>query len=246
MATLFIYACAKDGTNQKMASSNYETEIRGGDTPVVNPVFSGGDVNYLLNLLGSSCAPVNYDCIGISSYTTINFTLPSYPGCTFSVAFKYETCYGANGKPYAIRFTDFILADIDCPAFVTAFNNAVATNTLGNFMFNFNEQVYSKMESYIIGLLQSNGISNPCLTLGYYKSTCYQFCYGTNTRGKFVVTKKSCGYNACCERKVDYCDGIAGSVTYQVLSQGTCITSPFVCPGDVNNPIVTECLNLCN
>ncbi|MBK9254870.1 MAG: hypothetical protein IPM42_05230 [Saprospiraceae bacterium] len=244
--TVFLLISSCSDFNHPTPDLNQETELRG-DDPVFNPVFSGGEITSLLNLAGAACAEVNYNCIGSSPYTILTFTLPQYPGCTFGVAFIYETCYDPiTGQPYAIRFTDFILADVDCPAFVTDFNNAVAANNLANFMFNFNEQVYAKIETYIIVTLQNGGVPIPCVAMGTYKSSCFQYCYGTNSRGNFVLTKKSCGKNACCKREVNYCNGGSGVVTYTVVSEGTCNTLPFVCPGDVINPIVTECLFLCN
>jgi hypothetical protein len=253
MLTIFlVLSCQKNETEQNRNEISVMTEIRGDEVndPNQNPWWDQDGPDW--DQLSESCTPsgIFTECNPTNPITVfLTIQLPQYPGCTFQVAFKYTTCYLPQPT---VLISDYVMGYVYCANFQSDLYNSTLPNGIGfgQFIYNIDQQIYEKIEQYVIGNIQSAGAPEPCYTLAFYKSACYMYCYGTNIRNQFVVRKKPCGDNACCKRSVDYCNGIAnGAVEQEVIDNGTCsqvIPPAGLCEGILNPNPAPECYFTCD
>lgn len=202
------------------------------------------DVPDLLDVLGNDCIEGVYqptgneDCPGVLQERTIDVTgLPDYPGCTFTVTFKFHECKVGNLKDIAVG--DYQIISHDCQKF----SDQIANGSFPDFGDDndlrelFELQMYEAIEDYIIDEEISNPEGNYSCQQGllfqitHYASSCYRYCYELYEYDDGVaywnqIKIGGCG-TECCEVHSRVCVEDDGSI-YKETDYVECISADCV------------------
>ena len=210
----------------------------------------------IIDLIGITCPSDSIDslCMGVFR-DTLQITLPSYPGCTFEVAFEHVECENGWGDVYHLG--DFEIISYSCPAFAAALHNAYVTggSTFTGFVEVFEKEVRDQIEKLII--IQSVPPNTyPCgekyfFFMSHARITCYKGCIVNQPNPPQQYYEVACGTD-CCTKRTTACRLDNGDLyTYSITIEPdapTC-TDPLVWPTlpgprkcDYETPCEFECL----
>jgi hypothetical protein len=232
MATVFIYSCAKDGTEKQsdVLAEDLRTETRAAEP--------------CENALGN--------CNGTSwTYATAaNISIDLYPGCTFEVAYRYRTCPVGKLDVVIDQYGDWP----PCAAFQSdyAIDPFIISKVEKKIM---TELVEILILLPTIQIMIPNCSAGRIAQIGFSTSSCINFCIiplGTQTTpiGEFIkvgYVKIPCG-EACCKTTYEVCRKANGDIDITPsLSQGTgnCSGQSPNLPCPLNSTGSTGCIPNC-
>lgn len=233
VATVFIYSCAKDGTEKQsdVLSEDLRTETRAGEP----------------------CEDANLQCNNVpwSADKIVNLLHPDYPGCTFQVKYIERICQ-PNG--YDLQIKEWIVVWPGCQAWDDAINNAT---DVGLLLQKTEKQLMNMLVNNILkNVTNINPCGGPNTTLfGFSMGACIKYCIvltGTQTTpsGEIIqvkYVKLPCG-EACCRTTYEVCINPSGEPTiHQSWSQGTgnCNAQSSSLPCPLNTIVSTGCIPNC-
>jgi hypothetical protein len=231
MATVFIYSCAKEGTEKQsdVLAQNIQTETRAAE-----PCEDA-----LANCNTEPWIPA----------VATNISIGLYPGCTFEVSYKYRIC-PLTGK------LDVLIDQIaDWPPCV-AFRSDYAVDPF--VISKVEKQVMTELVKILVlnPLVNiPNCSSGRSTSFGFSTSSCINFCIiplGTQTTSggeliKVGYLKIPCG-EACCKTTYEVCRKANGDIDITVsISQGTgnCSGQSPNLPCPLNSTGFTGCIPNC-
>lgn len=197
--SLLIYLSCSNSQNEiNEAQATIQAETRGGE-------------ENLLDYIGTGCHFSEQDCpAAIITVPSIPVTIPSYPGCTFYLTYRYQICAQLPGL-MDVAIYDFQIVDYDCPQFAADLAAAVSANTAEIFINTVEPQLYSALESqhminYVDGTkfkCNNQGVFN----IDFITPTCKRYCLkpSLRTRDGYVYVKINCNSGACCQRHSIWC-----------------------------------------
>jgi hypothetical protein len=216
---IFCFTSCDRFTNESELNENHlEVSLR-----------SSGD---LIDLLGTACVPSSIVLPGLCNDTTfldtIDVTLVSYPGCTFTIIFQTLYCGYAGFQDVTVG--DFQIVEHDCAAFSNDINNNWNQTIWSSFITDFELEVYNEIQDYLIeqnvGEGSFNCSSGAYWNINFIRASCYRYASTTQLNGYLTSVKLACG-SQCCERHTRVC----------VQSDGTLFIDTY----DTTNPWSIDC-----
>jgi hypothetical protein len=205
----------------------------------------------------SSCGPVTIGCHStLTSYLTVNYNHPDYPGCNILVPITLIQCYNSSGIPISINFE--ISSNIenwgyssDCARLKSHWLTLYQSNQIGQLedeLIHLYQNVSTYIETtYMSAYLFAYQINCPYSSIesNFIKRNCTSFCFTASEIGVSIY-EPQCG-EGCCVRKKVMCYDIS-TQTVNVISTnfsqlGTCYDNiPNCSPGDLGgNKCITPC-----
>jgi hypothetical protein len=204
----------------------------------------------LLELLGESCVPgsiinVGLGCNDVEFIDTVNITLPSYTGCTFTVVYKYYICSAAGLTDYTM--SDFQILSHNCSAFSTALVSAFAAggSTLAAFVESFDFAIYSQLQNRVItnyvGPHQYLCGEGLFFSILFTRASCYKRCIIEHSNHTSSLVKIACGVD-CCERHTRVCRDENGALVIE--TENVHPSEPYCAdpPDFSENPVMLKCV----
>lgn len=181
---------------------------------VISTRGDGGSLSTaeLIDLLGTSCIPDSViglgGCDTVLVSDTVVITLPDYPGCSFTVEYKYYSC--RFNYHVGIFLADFQIISYNCPAFTTAINNAynAGETAFNEFIGNFDYDVASQIQLSILysqypGVYDCN-YQLRLVIYQYTRASCFKNCRIVYPNGSVSNEKIVCG-SGCCIQRIEAC-----------------------------------------
>ena len=190
----------------------------------------------VLDLLGTYCFDPSIFEAGVgcndSLYqdTITVMNLPSYPGCTFTVIYKYLICSAAGLLDISI--SDFQIIDHNCSAFSNDISNVMSASIFSNFVQNFDQEMYTAIELHFISNINMNNYRcgfGAFVLIKFFTASCYRYCIAELPNSTFAsMTKAACG-TECCEHQTKYCKDQFGAIIAE--PDDTPFVYPPICDG---------------
>ncbi len=191
----------------------------------------------VLDLLGTYCFDPSIFNAGSGCNDTLYqdtvsiVNLPSYPGCTFTVVFKYLRCSAAGLLDISI--SDFQIIDHNCAAFSNDISTVMSASIFSNFIQNFDLEMYSAIEQHFISTINMNNYRcgfGAFVLIKFFTASCYRYCIAELPSGTLnSMTKATCG-TECCEHQTKYCKDQFGVIIAQ--PDDTPFAYPPICDGE--------------
>ncbi len=213
--------------------------------------------NLVLPELRSSCGPILTGCkTTTTSYITVSYNHPDYPGCIITIPVKVVSCNDENGSPINVNFE--ILANIenwgystDCVRLRNEWLTLYQSNQIGqleNELIHLYQTVSNYIETtYMAAYLFTfqKFCPNSTVESNFVKRNCNSFCFSAS-EGEISINEPQCGDGCCVRKKIMCYDMTTNSiiVTSTNFSQlGTCYDNfPNCSPGDLGgNNCITPC-----
>ena len=215
ITSLFIYSCTKDlKENQNINLTKTQlTETRSGDD--------------VLDLIGVDCfnfAGTAPGCNNVAYTDTLILTnVTDYPGCSFTVVYRYFTCI--SGGFTDVSISDFQMLSHNCQKFSDEILNKRNTSIWSDFIHEFDAKIHAEIQKHLVSVFVTPNKfkcgSGSFFNIKFFSSSCYKYCTAQSNFGKegpkyYFSTKVACGLQ-CCETHTKICRKPDGTLQTQVL-----------------------------